>query len=363
MAKLEELLKYEQPTKYIVHEDSYDDKYKTPVLTAGQSFILGYTAETDNIFDKVPVIIFDDFTTSIQYVDFPFKVKSSAMKILHSNNGSNIRYCYYLLKSIKINSETHKRYWISEYAPLKVKDKSLEEQNIIASNLDNISNAIKVNEQLMLEYDKLIYSKFNTMFFNKDKYEYKCLKDICNFIDYRGKTPTKTATGIPLITAKNVKKDFFSIEPKEFISEDDFENRMTRGIPKVGDVLFTTEAPLGNVCLIPDLKTRFSVGQRIITLQPNEGLDSIYLKYALLSNNIQKEILKKSTGSTVKGIKSKYLKEIEIPLPDYEKQKEFGEYVTKINNIIESLTSQRIDLEKLLKESIEKIFKGVIIYE
>lgn len=363
MAKLEDLLSYEQPTKYIVHDDSYDDKNKTPVLTAGQSFILGYTSETDNIFDKVPVIIFDDFTTSIQYVDFPFKVKSSAMKILYSNNDSNIRYCYYLLKSIKVNSETHKRYWISEYAPLKVKDKSREEQDSIATMLDNISEAIKINEQLMLEYDKLIYSKFNEMFFNNENDEYKCLKDVCNFIDYRGKTPTKTSSGIPLITAKNVKKDYFSIEPKEYIAEEDYESRMTRGIPKVGDVLFTTEAPLGNVCLIPDLETKFSVGQRIITLQPNDKLDSIYLKYVLLSNNIQKEIMRKSTGSTVKGIKSKFLKEIRIPIPSFDKQEEFGKYVKQINNLKESLISQKRDLEKLLDKSIEKAFNGVVVYE
>ena len=133
--KLEELLDYEQPNDYIVEDTKYDDKYKTPVLTAGQSFILGYTAETDNIFDKVPVIIFDDFTTSIQYVDFPFKVKSSAMKILHSNNGSNIRYCYYLLKSIKINSETHKRYWISEYSKIPIPIPPQNEQRRIVETV------------------------------------------------------------------------------------------------------------------------------------------------------------------------------------------------------------------------------------
>ena len=79
---LEDLLSYEQPTPYIVESTDYSDNYKTPVLTAGKSFIIGYTNETKGIYDKLPVIIFDDFTTSIQYVNFPFKVKSSAMKIL-----------------------------------------------------------------------------------------------------------------------------------------------------------------------------------------------------------------------------------------------------------------------------------------
>ena len=79
---LGDVLEYEQPTKYIVQNSDYSDEYEIPVLTAGKSFLLGYTDEKSNVFDNVPVIIFDDFTTSFKYVDFPFKVKSSAMKIL-----------------------------------------------------------------------------------------------------------------------------------------------------------------------------------------------------------------------------------------------------------------------------------------
>ena len=95
--KLGELLPFEQPSKYIVNSTEYDDRYPTPVLTAGKSFILGYTDETDNIFDELPVIIFDDFTTATQYVDFKFKVKSSAIKILHINTDIVLpKYIYFL---------------------------------------------------------------------------------------------------------------------------------------------------------------------------------------------------------------------------------------------------------------------------
>ena len=99
IAKLEDLLDYIQPTNFIVNSTDYDDTYKTPVLTAGKTFILGYTNETTGIFkDKLPVIIFDDFTTSTKYVDFPFKVKSSAMKILHIDpKKANIKYIHYFL--------------------------------------------------------------------------------------------------------------------------------------------------------------------------------------------------------------------------------------------------------------------------
>jgi len=100
----------------------YDDKYATPVLTAGKTFILGYTNEKDGIFNKnLPVIIFDDFTTSIKFVDFPFKVKSSAMKILHTKkNRVDIKFLYYAMQKIKFVNNEHKRYWISEYSKIKI---------------------------------------------------------------------------------------------------------------------------------------------------------------------------------------------------------------------------------------------------
>jgi type I restriction enzyme S subunit len=109
--KLDDVLKYEQPTKYIVDSDIYKDEFDIPVLTAGKSFILGYTNETHGVFNDFPVIIFDDFTTAIKYVDFPFKVKSSAMKILKAKKEiADIKYLFYKMQTIRINSSEHKRY-------------------------------------------------------------------------------------------------------------------------------------------------------------------------------------------------------------------------------------------------------------
>ena len=116
---LGEVLEYEQPTKYIVDNTNYDDEFEIPVLTAGKSFLLGYTNETHNVFSNVPVIIFDDFTTAFKYVDFPFKVKSSAMKILKANKEiADIRFLYYRMMKTGIDTELHKRYWISVSIPV-----------------------------------------------------------------------------------------------------------------------------------------------------------------------------------------------------------------------------------------------------
>lgn len=121
---LGDVLIYEQPTKFIVESTNYNDSYSTPVLTAGKTFILGNTNENSGIKEasKTPVVIFDDFTTATKYVDFDFKVKSSAMKILNPNTELIDPYfSYLLLQTIKVNSDTHKRYWISEYAPIEIR--------------------------------------------------------------------------------------------------------------------------------------------------------------------------------------------------------------------------------------------------
>ena len=135
------LLKYEQPTKYLVSSKDYDESYPTPVLTAGKTFILGYTNETEGIYpasEEEPVIIFDDFTTAFKWVEFPFKAKSSAMKMLTLKSGTNslFKYVYYAMQCIVYNSSDHARQWISKYSNIEIPLPSLEEQQRIVDILD-----------------------------------------------------------------------------------------------------------------------------------------------------------------------------------------------------------------------------------
>lgn len=133
ICRLEEIVKYEQPQAYIVSSTNYDDSYATPVLTAGKSFIIGYTNDTDGIYTKLPCIIFDDFTTDSRLVGFPFKVKSSAMKILQVVEGIEIEYVAMFMSITRLISDTHKRYWISEYSKLYIPIPPIEEQRRIIS--------------------------------------------------------------------------------------------------------------------------------------------------------------------------------------------------------------------------------------
>ncbi len=142
--KLGEVLEYDQPNQYCVTSKEFDKSYPTPVLTAGKTFILGYTNEKDNIYQaskSSPVIIFDDFTTATQWVDFPFKVKSSAMKILLPKNPTiNIRFIFFYMQTIPYNiSGEHTRQWISRYSQLEVPIPPLEIQQEIVKILDQFS--------------------------------------------------------------------------------------------------------------------------------------------------------------------------------------------------------------------------------
>ena len=136
--RLDQIIGYEQSTAYIVESTAYDDSYSTPVLTAGKSFIIGYTNEATGIYSNLPCIIFDDFTTDSKLVDFPFKVKSSAMKILKVHKDIEVDYVAMFMSITKLVGDTHKRYWISEYLKLEIPIPSKAEQKRIIHAIHGI---------------------------------------------------------------------------------------------------------------------------------------------------------------------------------------------------------------------------------
>ena len=138
LVPLEDITEYEQPQPYIVQDTLYSDTYTIPVLTAGKSFILGYTNEDFGVYDNVPAIIFDDFTTDSKLVEFHFKVKSSAMKIIQVKRGLSIEYVAMFMSTTRLIGETHKRYWISEYSKILIPIPPLEEQNRIVEKVNSI---------------------------------------------------------------------------------------------------------------------------------------------------------------------------------------------------------------------------------
>ena len=147
ICRLEDIVEYEQPTAYIVKSTAYSDDYSTPVLTAGKSFIIGYTDETEGIYNNLPCIIFDDFTTASRLVDFPFKVKSSAMKILQVNKGVDIKYVSQFMSITRLVGDTHKRYWISEYSKLEIPIPPQKEQLRIIRKIQQLFKNLETIEE------------------------------------------------------------------------------------------------------------------------------------------------------------------------------------------------------------------------
>ena len=170
----EKLLKYERPDKYIVDNTNYNIE-GTPVLTANKAFILGYSDENFGIYTKLPVIIFDDFTVDKKYVDFPFKVKSSAIKILKPQFNDNLKFIYELMRTVKFSADEHKRYYISTYQYIDVfVPQQIEEQNKIAECLNSIDELISAQtekiEALKLHKKGLMQGLFPSLEDVKDEY-------------------------------------------------------------------------------------------------------------------------------------------------------------------------------------------------
>tara|TARA_R110000868_G_scaffold186762_5_gene429245 strand:+ start:284 stop:1477 length:1194 start_codon:yes stop_codon:yes gene_type:complete len=246
----------------------------------------------------------------------------------------------------------------------------LSEQKQIVALLDQAFVSIdkaKANiEQNIQNAKELFQSKLNEVFSQSgDGWEEKKLIEVNKFIDYRGKTPKKTESGIKLITAKNVRMGYMRNKPEEFIAEADYDEWMTRGIPKKGDVLFTTEAPLANVTLL-NTSEKIALAQRIITLCPDRSiLSGEYLTYCLQSKIIQNKILEKGTGATVTGIKSRLLKEITIPIPPLTKQDSdvtsLDKFKTQSNTLIKKYNHKLSSLEELKKSILQKAFAGELV--
>ena len=152
--EINQLLAYEQPNTYIVVNDEYSaDTTLTPVLTANKGFVLGYTDEDFGIYQKGECIIFDDFTMDAKYVSFPFKVKSSAIKILTAKLNVNLRFMFEYLSYLGLKSEEHKRHYISEIASLVIELPSKEKQNRIANLMTSLDNKLVLEEKVKAKYE------------------------------------------------------------------------------------------------------------------------------------------------------------------------------------------------------------------
>ena len=187
---------------------------------------------------------------------------------------------------------------------------------ILDEAFDAIAKATAKADKNLLNSRAVFEAELRSIFSKQsDHWDEAALGEVVRFIDYRGKTPAKTSDGLRLITAKNVKMGRLQDTPREFVAPETYGAWMTRGIPRRGDVLFTTEAPLANVAQL-DTNDQVVFAQRIIIMQPVPSrLGGAFLKYLLLSDPVQRRIHAEGTGATVKGIKASLLKLVRISFP------------------------------------------------
>ena len=259
-------------------------------------------------------------------------IDNNAMGIGAKSEYLNSMYFYFFMKNLKMEnlaeSTTVPSVRKTKLEEMEMEVPAFDEQSEIVDILAKLQKVINYRQEQLVKLDELIKARFVEMF--DGKYPEDTLLNLCNIIDYRGKTPEKVECGLPFITAKNVKMHHMTLEPREYISKETYDKVMVRGFPKEGDVVFTTEAPLGNVCRIPHFDTEFYIGQRIVTIQ-TDALNPTYLEYTLSDEEFVRKYMGKSSGSTVTGIRVRLLEQLTIPVPPRTLQDEFSIFVEQVD--------------------------------
>ncbi len=356
--RLEELLEYEQPTAYIVSSTDYSDNYKTPVLTAGKSFILGYTNETAGIFDRLPVIIFDDFTTAIQYVNFPFKVKSSAMKILHVNKDLvHPKYIFYRMQVIQFDHSTHKRYWIQQYSKIKVKLPPLPEQERIVarieelfSELDKAVETLNTTKQQLAVYRQAVISTSFPELTSSNSVRLDEIAEISGGITKgRDLSQQKTIT-LPYLRVANVQNGYLDLSQMKDIEVK--LNEVDKYLLQEGDVLYTEGGDrdkLGRGTVWKNEIPRCVHQNHVFKARLNqERALPQYVAYWSMSVYARDYFFKKGKQSVnLASINKTVLSALILPMPSLEEQ-------ASIINNIESRLSVCDQIEKTIEQSLQQ---------
>lgn len=241
----------------------------------------------------------------------------------------------------------------------------LDEQKRIAAILDQADELRRKRQRAIDRLNQLGQAIFHEMFGDplgapREGIEWitEALETNVEFMDYRGKTPLKADSGIRLITARNVKMGIINLEPQEFVEAESYDAWMTRGFPQKGDILFTTEAPLGHVAQL-DTDDKVVIGQRLITMKPNLKLiRPTYLEFFLRTSAFRTKMFENSTGSTVVGIKSKLLKKIEIRYPSRIVQERFESAINQLRLTQPAFEKMAIRIDSLFASLQHRAFQG-----
>ena len=362
--KLGELFDYEQPQPYIVRGTEYDDSFPTPVLTAGQSFVLGYTNEKQGIkmaSPEHPVIIFDDFTTSSHFVDFPFKVKSSAMKLLTlRDKNEDIHFAYQVLQNIAYTPVSHERHWISKFATFAtLMPECKSEMQAIGHFMSNLDGLITLHQR---KYDKLVIFKKSMLekMFPKDgesvpeirfagftdPWEQRKLGEIVSI--GAGAPPSAFSAGNFLYVKVDDlnESSHFQFDSAQRVDA----NTAVKPIRK-GSIIFAKRgaAILGNKVRVLG-KTAY-IDTNMMALEPR-GVDADFLW--LFIN--QTGLYRIADTSTIPQINNKHIEPYPVDIPNMAEQQAIGTFFSRLDDLI-TLHQRKLELLQDIKKSLlDKMF-------
>lgn len=344
--KLEEVLEYEQPTKYIVENTDYDNSYNIPVLTAGQTFILGYTNEKFGIYRaslESPTIIFDDFTTSFHWVDFDFKIKSSAIKMLRPQktfNGS-FRYVYYAMKCIKYEAVDHSRHWISKYSQFEIPIPHPDIQEEIVRILDNFTN---LAAELQARQEQYEYYRNKLLTFNElngvgQSVTWMKMSEIGTFIRGNGlQKKDFTESGVPCIHYGQIYTHYgtFAFHTKSFVNE---ETAKKCKKAHTGDLVFATVSEnVDDVCKcvawLGDEEICISGDSLAFCHNQNPKYLAYYFQTAVFTDYKRSKV----TGTKVIRLHQSKLEQFIIPVPSLIEQEHIVSILDKFETLVKDFT-------------------------
>ena len=371
--ELGELLYYEQPTPYIVESTDYNDAYETPVLTAGKSFILGYTDEKEGIYDQLPVIIFDDFTTASQYVNFKFKVKSSAMKILTPVTELVLpKYIYYRIQIIQFDHSTHKRYWIQQYSKIRVSIPPIPEQECIVARIEELFSQLdagvetlkKTKAQLAVYRQAVLKEAF------EGDYPRKQLKEFSKAISgFAFKSSRYSPDGnYVVVKIGNVKERHFDFSRDLTKTLEADDSILEKYLLRRGDCLITLTGSRGKrdygfVAMVGN-QNNYILNQRVAALRFDQSVAlPEFFQYYLASPSYRDMFFGYETGNVGQGnVGIKALLDPYVILPDIDTQKRIIEDVEdrlSVCDSIEQTVDTALQQAEAMRQSILKdAFEG-----
>lgn len=364
---LENILDYEQPSKYIVHDTNYDDSYTIPVLTAGQSFILGYTNEEKAIYHaskENPIIIFDDFTTSFHWVDFNFKVKSSAIKILKPKTSDNFRYIYYAMQTIKFIPAEHTRHWISKYSHFPIPLPPLPIQERIVEILDKFSRlSAELEAELELRKKQYDFYRNRLLSFDSisDTVQWMPLGEV--FELRNGYTPSKSNPAfweggtIPWYRMEDIRQNGRILsDSMQHITPAAIKGK---GLFDAGSFILATTATIGeHALLIADSLAN----QRFTNLKIRKSLkDSLLTKFVFYYMFVVDDFCKKHTNkSGFESVDMEALKNMPFPLPPLPVQERIVGILDKFETLVSDL-SQGLPAEINLVQKRYEYYRDLLL--